>query len=146
MNSSIIEKYNIPVPRYTSYPPANYFESYSGREYADAVKLSNTAENNHISFYLHIPFCRHLCHYCGCNSFPMARPEKVEEYVKALHKEIDLLIPLLDKNRLVSQIHYGGGSPTALPIPLIRELNEHLLSGFRTIERPEIAIECHRDT
>lgn len=76
MNSSIIEKYNIPVPRYTSYPPANYFESYSGREYADAVKLSNTAENNHISFYLHIPFCRHLCHYCGCNSFPMARPEK----------------------------------------------------------------------
>lgn len=143
MNSSIIEKYNIPVPRYTSYPPANYFESYSGREYADAVKLSNTAENNHISFYLHIPFCRHLCHYCGCNSFPMARPEKVEEYVKALHKEIDLLIPLLDKNRLVSQIHYGGGSPTALPIPLIRELNEHLLSGFRTIERPEIAIECH---
>src|SRR3712207_3837257 len=143
MNSSIIEKYNIPVPRYTSYPPANYFESYSGMEYADAVKLSNTAENNHISFYLHIPFCRHLCHYCGCNSFPMARPEKVEEYVKALHKEIDLLIPLLDKNRLVSQIHYGGGSPTALPIPLIRELNEHLLSGFRTIERPEIAIECH---
>lgn len=143
MHTDIIQKYNIPVPRYTSYPPANYFRTFTENEYIDAIKLSDKATNNHLSFYFHIPFCKHLCHYCGCNSFPMGRPEVVEEYVKALHKEIDLLLPLIDKKRLIAQIHYGGGSPTALPVHHLRELNEHLLGTFQSIDRPEIAIECH---
>jgi oxygen-independent coproporphyrinogen-3 oxidase len=63
--------------------------------------------------------------------------------VRALHAEIDLLLPLLDKNRLISQIHYGGGTPTALPLHYLHELNDHLFSAFSTIEQPEIAIECH---
>lgn len=143
MLSDIIEKYNVPVPRYTSYPPANYFEPLTNEQYLAAVRQSNQAVSDNLSFYLHVPFCRHLCHYCGCNSYPMAREEKVERYVKALHREIDLLLPLLDKQRRISQIHYGGGSPTALPLHYIKELNEHLLSGFSTIDKPEIAIECH---
>lgn len=141
--SELIQKYNVPVPRYTSYPTANNFREYTNEEYLRAIAQSNSAKNNQLSFYLHIPFCRHLCHYCGCNSFPMARPEVVEEYVKSLHREIDILMPMLDKNRKISQIHYGGGSPTAINLKYIRELNEHLLSSFSTIDRPEIAIECH---
>ncbi len=143
MNEEIIKKYNVPVPRYTSYPTANHFGPYTSQEYLKVVDASNNAKQNQLSFYIHIPFCRHLCHYCGCNSVAMARPEVVEAYVKALHQEIDLLLPRLDKFRRISQIHYGGGSPTALPINMIGELNEHLLSSFATIERPEIAIECH---
>ena len=143
MNNTWIEKYNIPVPRYTSYPPANFFETYSEEAYREAIHVSNGAIDNRISFYIHIPFCRHLCHYCGCNSYPMMRQEVVENYVKALHQEIDLLLPLLEKDRLVAQIHYGGGSPTALPVSMLKELNAHLLEGFQTIEQPEIAIECH---
>lgn len=143
MNPEIIKKYNVPVPRYTSYPPANFFKPFTNEAYLEAVRQSDTARNNPISFYLHIPFCRHLCHYCGCNSYPMVNAGKVERYVEALHKEIDLLIPSIDRNRLISQIHYGGGSPTAIPIHFIKELNDHLLSAFRTIASPEIAIECH---
>ena len=73
----------------------------------------------------------------------MARPEIIESYVEALHQEIDLILPLLDKDRPIAQIHYGGGSPTAIPVALIKELNAHLLSSFPAIDRPEIAIECH---
>lgn len=143
LRPEIIQKYNVPVPRYTSYPTANNFGTYTNAEYLKAVEQSNSAQSNQLSFYFHIPFCRHLCHYCGCNSFAMVNQETVDEYVNALHKEIDIMLPLIDKSRKISQIHYGGGSPTAISINYIRELNEHLLSAFDTIEKPEIAIECH---
>lgn len=144
MRQELLDKYNVPVPRYTSYPPANFFhEGAKNEAYRDAILESNTANPRHISFYVHIPFCKHLCHYCGCNSFPMMKPEVVERYVQALHKEIDQVKPLLDHTRKIAQIHYGGGSPTGIPVHYIKELNEHMLEGFETIEQPEIAIECH---
>ncbi len=143
MQPDIIQKYNRPVPRYTSYPPANYFAPCSEADYLTMCELSDKARKNNISFYLHIPFCRHLCHYCGCNSYPMAKPEMVKAYVEALHREIDLVASHISNDRKISQIHYGGGSPTSIPISMIRELNEHLLSIAPTIDRPEIAIECH---
>ncbi|MDR0892924.1 MAG: oxygen-independent coproporphyrinogen III oxidase [Mediterranea sp.] len=143
MNPELYKKYNVPVPRYTSYPPANYFHAFDNDTYREAVRQSNHATDNHLSFYLHIPFCPRLCHYCGCNSYPMARPERIDDYVRALHQEIDLVLLLLDSHRLISQIHYGGGTPTALPLHHIHELNDHLLSAFATIGQPEIAIECH---
>ena len=61
---------------------------------------------------------------------PMAKEEHVEAYVQALHKEIDLVAKHIDKSRRISQIHYGGGSPTAMPVSVLKELNEHLLSLF----------------
>ena len=143
MLPEIIQKYNRPVPRYTSYPPANYFVGFSENDYLRAVEASDTARQNQISFYLHIPFCRQLCHYCGCNSYPAAAPETVEAYVRALHREIDLVASHIDHRRQISQIHYGGGSPTSIPIQMLKELNEHLLSIAPTIACPEIAIECH---
>lgn len=140
----IIQKYNVSVPRYTSYPPANYFEPMDSARYMEAIDESNHVGNQKISFYLHLPFCRHLCHYCGCNSYLMPRTgDAADRYVKALHEEIDLVAAHLDRHRPISQIHYGGGSPTAMPVSVLRELNEHMLSLFPTIDRPEIAIECH---
>ena len=124
-------------------PPANFFRDYSEDEYLEAVKASNTARDRHLSFYLHIPFCRHLCHYCACNSYAMQSEAAVNAYVEALHREIDLLMPMLDRERLVSQIHYGGGSPTTLKPAVIKTLNQHILDAFPKIEQPEIAIECH---
>ena len=142
-NEELIAKYNKPVPRYTSYPPANSFVEMGEEEYLAAVDQSNNAAVDNISFYIHVPFCQHLCHYCGCNSVAMARNEVVEAYFDALHREINLLLPHLDKGRKISQIHYGGGSPTSVPLHHIKRLNEHLLGSFGTIENPEIAIECH---
>ena len=143
MKTNIIDKYNISVPRYTSYPPANYFAPFTEVNYIEALHESNFSCTSNLSFYFHIPFCRRLCHYCGCNSYPMQKEEGVQTYVDALHKEIDLVVQHLDKSRHISQIHYGGGSPTSLPASVLQELNEHLLTSFPTIEQPEIAIECH---
>ena len=143
MNETLFKKYNVPVPRYTSYPTANEFEPFDAPRYLKAVETSNDAAADNISFYIHVPFCRHLCHYCGCNSVAMAQPKRIEEYFETLHQEIDLLLPHLRKDRRISQIHYGGGSPSSMPLPLIRGINEHLLSAFSTINKPEIAIECH---
>ena len=143
MKQELIDKYNVSVPRYTSYPPANFFRTFTEEEYLQDVELSNKARNNNLSFYFHMPYCRRLCHYCGCNSYPMQKEAQVREYVDALHKEIDLVVAHLDRNRRISQIHYGGGSPTAMPVSALKELNEHLLSLFDTIAKPEIAIECH---
>ena len=143
LKPNILEKYNVPVPRYTSYPPANYFRDLSEEEYVGAVRRSNDAKDRNLSFYLHIPFCRSLCYYCACNSYAMRSEAAVADYVKALHEEIDLIAPLLQRNRQVAQIHYGGGSPTSLQSTVINSLNQHILNLFPTIERPEVAIECH---
>ena len=143
MEPQIIAKYNKPVPRYTSYPPANFFRMMGNEEYLDAVRLSNEAKDNHLSFYFHIPFCRHLCHYCACNSYAMMDQTTVNDYINAIHQEIDLLLPDINKNRKIAQIHYGGGSPTAMDAQVIKDINDHLLSNFETIDHPEIAIECH---
>jgi len=144
IDSDLLKKYNTPVPRYTSYPPANYFsESFTAKDYELALDASNMSEPQHLSFYFHIPFCRRLCHYCGCNSFAMGKQDKIDQYISALHKEMDRVLPHIDKKRKIAQIHYGGGTPTVLPATILKELNDRLLSIFPSIDNPEIAIECH---
>ena len=116
MMQNLINKYNIPVPRYTSYPPANFFhENFGEQEYKDAILASNEQQPQSLSFYFHIPYCMRLCHYCGCNSYAAPDNQTLERYIAALHKEIDKVIPLIRKDRKISQIHYGGGTPTFLP-------------------------------
>ena len=73
----------------------------------------------------------------------MTNEKKVNEYLKAVHTEIDKVTALLDNGRMIAQIHYGGGSPTSIPVECLRELNEHMRERFQTIRDPEIAIECH---
>lgn len=144
MNDKILKKYSVAVPRYTSYPPANFFhEGFDMEHYTSAIIKSNAETPEHISIYIHIPFCFHICYYCGCNSQLFQGRAFTERYIKALKKEIKMVIPLLDKSRKISQIHYGGGTPSALPVQVLKELNDLFLSEFETIETPEIAIECH---
>lgn len=140
----LVDKYNVAVPRYTSYPPANYFQELGAGSYLQAVERSNFEGSKLLSFYLHMPFCMSLCHYCGCNSYSMPHSkDERDTYIAALHQEIDMVAAHIDKKRQISQIHFGGGSPTAMPASVLKEINEHLLSLFPTIERPEIAVECH---
>lgn len=144
MKQELLNKYSIPVPRYTSYPPANFFsESFTADQYKQAIVDSNIQEPQHISIYIHIPFCHQLCYYCGCNSQKFREKETVNTYLEALKKEIKMVLPLLNKGRKISQIHYGGGTPTSQPVAVLKELNKLILSEFDCIENPEIAIECH---
>ena len=144
MKQELLNKYSIPVPRYTSYPPANFFnESFTADSYKEAIIQSNEQNPQHISIYIHIPFCYHMCYYCGCNSQLLKDKNVVKEYIEALKKEIRMVLPLLDHSRKISQIHYGGGTPTSQPVSVLKEINRIILSEFECIENPEIAIECH---
>ncbi len=140
----LLEKYNSPVPRYTSYPPANYFmDTLKEDEYIEVVKDSNNCNPRNISIYLHIPFCKKLCYYCGCNTSPLGTEDERCKYVAALKQEIRMVAALIDKDRKVSQIHYGGGTPNAIPAEWLAEINELIYSLFTLTEHAEIAIECN---
>lgn len=142
--TDIISKYNVPVPRYTSYPPANFFHPEFGeRDLVTAIEESNGQNPRHLSFYIHFPFCQQLCHYCGCNSYLRGKNSEDGEYIDAVLKEIDLVTGVIDPNRKISQIHFGGGSPTSAAPKLLGRVIERLRSRFESIEHPEIAIECH---
>lgn len=144
MKQELLNKYSLPVPRYTSYPPANFFnESFTADSYKEAIIESNKQNPQHISIYIHIPFCYHMCYYCGCNSQLLKDKNVVKEYIETLKKEIRMVLPLLDHSRKISQIHYGGGTPTSQPVSVLKEINRIILSEFECIENPEIAIECH---
>ncbi len=141
----LFEKYNIPTPRYTSYPPANYFKDAQNDfpNVAEIIKESNKDLPQNISLYIHIPFCGQLCLYCGCNTHITQNKETMSRYVDTLLKEIDLLAKHLDKNRKVSQIHWGGGTPNYLAVGEIKRIMNHLHRHFDFINSPEIAMECH---
>ncbi len=144
VNKKLIEKYNKPVPRYTSYPPANFFhENFTEADFRQAIEASNSQGPGNISIYIHIPFCNKLCFYCGCNSTPMAEKDIIRQYIEALKTEINLVIPYLDKTRKISQVHYGGGTPNSIDAEYLKEINDIFFQNFILIEKAEIAIECH---
>ncbi len=143
-NRELLEKYNHPVPRYTSYPPANFFtEEFSPANYLEAIDQSNGWNPKNISIYIHIPFCLKLCYFCGCNSYALRKEEVVDAYIKALILEIKMVTLRLDKTRKISQIHYGGGTPNAIPVEYLQQINELLFSTFQFIDDPEVAIEVN---
>ncbi len=144
ISEELLNKYNVPVPRYTSYPPANHFkESFTELEYLKILKESNNRQPEKIAFYIHIPFCQKICYYCGCNACSIGTGSMVAPYMDALMKEIELVSKHIDKTRKVSQIHYGGGTPNSLDVKMIAKLNEYFFNHFSFVENPEIAIECN---
>jgi len=132
------------VPRYTSYPPALFFHSnFESSKPLQLIQESNTTETDLISFYIHIPFCHKICHFCGCNAYKPTKKSIVEEYLIALKKEINTVIAHIDKSRKVAQIHYGGGTPNAIAAHYLKEINEIFYDNFQFTAQPEIAIECN---
>jgi len=144
IENKIIDKYNIPVPRYTSYPPANHFkDGFSEKDYISLVKDSNDQQPSHVAIYIHIPFCKKICFYCGCNACTMKSEQLIKEYIQALKKEISFIVKSINKERKISQIHYGGGTPNAIDVNYLKEINSLIFSELELIENPEIAIECN---
>lgn len=141
---SLIQKYNIPVPRYTSYPPANFFyEEFGAGDYIKAIETSNNEWPENISLYIHIPYCSKMCHFCGCNTQFTRDKEKMRRYTEAVKKEILMVKAHLNPDRKVSQVHWGGGTPNTLPVELIHGIMNTIRENFTFTNNPEIAIECH---
>ncbi len=140
----LLEKYNVPTPRYTSYPPANYFtDDFSYDKAILSIDKSNSFEPENISFYLHIPFCSQLCYYCGCNTHITRDKSLIDNYIEVLKKEILMYKKHISSSRKISQIHWGGGTPNYLDIEKVNEIMQIFADNFTFIENPEIAMECH---
>ncbi|WP_324682158.1 oxygen-independent coproporphyrinogen III oxidase [Bibersteinia trehalosi] len=134
----LIQKYNQSGPRYTSYPTALEFnESYNDDDFKAAAARY---PDKPLSLYVHIPFCHKLCYFCACNKIITRHQHKVDIYLDYLEKEI-IYRSALFKNRQVSQIHWGGGTPTYLDEAQSERLMTMLKTHFNVRDDAEISIE-----
>ncbi|MHA1113497.1 MAG: radical SAM protein, partial [Alphaproteobacteria bacterium] len=140
MDAELLRKYDLRVPRYTSYPTAPHFGSdVDGSRYAGW--LHALAADVPLSLYVHIPFCRHLCWFCGCNTRAVNRYEPIAHYVDLLKTEIDRVAEALGPKRTVRHLHWGGGTPTILRGADFLDLMGFLRARFDFAEDAEIAVE-----
>ncbi|TYL47868.1 oxygen-independent coproporphyrinogen III oxidase [Marinomonas sp. IMCC 4694] len=130
-DTRLISKYNLSGPRYTSYPTAPHFST-SISKIALIDKMLETSDKP-LSLYFHIPFCAHLCYYCACNKIVTKQYDKGIEYVELLGEEMRLRSLMLDHTRGVTQLHFGGGTPTFLTEELIKTLFDHIGQHFTLI-------------
>jgi len=132
INLDLIKKYDRPGPRYTSYPTAPQFnENFTHKNYVDEILRTNSGMNQpDLSLYFHLPFCDTLCYFCGCNMIISRNRDRIKTYLNYVKKEIDLIKPLINPARKVSQLHWGGGTPTHLSPDEIRELSNYIHSKF----------------
>ncbi|MEQ6917765.1 oxygen-independent coproporphyrinogen III oxidase [Halomonas aquatica] len=132
----LVEKYDRPGPRYTSYPTAPQFQAaFAEDDYRAAAERSNRAETpKPLSAYVHIPFCESLCYYCACNKIITHNRERAAEYLAWLKREIKLQGALFDESRRMTQLHLGGGTPTYLSNDQLGELMAALDAAFHFAE------------
>ena len=143
VSSEFLQKYNVSGPRYTSYPPANFFnQAFTTSDYISELGASNHQKPENISLYIHIPFCPQRCHFCGCSTVIAQRKLVVERYIQALKREMKEVANLLDNSRRVTQIHWGGGTPNSISMKYIREIMDWIRLHFVLGDHAEIAMEC----
>ncbi|HEY0331716.1 MAG TPA: oxygen-independent coproporphyrinogen III oxidase [Rhodopseudomonas sp.] len=139
--TSALEKYaKSSVPRYTSYPTAPHFAA----EFPESVYRGWLAQldlDEPISLYLHVPFCKQMCWYCGCNMKLAARYEPVATYLQHLLDEIDLLASAMPGRMPVGHVHFGGGTPTVLEPDDLAAVMALVADRFRLVDGAELAIE-----
>lgn len=139
----LVRKYDKPGPRYTSYPTAPQFhEDFKSDSYLDEIIRTNNLETPpDLSLYFHIPFCDTLCYFCGCNMIISRNRDRIKEYVNYVKNEIDLLRSYIKPERKVSQLHWGGGTPTHLMPDEIKELVSFINANFDFVDTPENGCE-----
>lgn len=121
-DESLIRRYDLTGPRYTSYPTALEFSpEYDAHDFAaDVIHSQGSARP--LSLYTHLPFCAHLCYFCACNKVITKKRDKALPYVERVLQEAALQARLFGSNRPVQQLHWGGGTPTFLPDDVMRTL------------------------
>lgn len=137
------EKYSKPGPRYTSYPTAPEFtEEFSQDDLIDIFSKQDSSRN--LSLYLHLPFCRSACYFCGCNVIFTSKEDKKVRYLEYLQKELKLLEKNLDTSRLVTQMHFGGGTPTFFSAEQLDEVFTMIKRSFPNFSN-DAEISCEVD-
>jgi oxygen-independent coproporphyrinogen-3 oxidase len=137
----LIQRYDRPGPRYTSYPTAPHFTGDFGPvDWQQELELSNRRAAP-LSLYAHIPFCETQCFFCGCNMIPTKRHERAMPYLDVLVAEFDRYAAVVDTRRPVVQLHWGGGTPTFLAPDEIRHLMGAIRDRFQIAADAEISCE-----
>ena len=138
----LLERYDRPGPRYTSYPTAvEFHERFDSRAYVARLAEANRHDGP-LSLYVHLPFCEHRCAFCGCHVVITKDRSIVDDYLRRLHLEIELLARHLPDRRRVVQLHWGGGTPTHLPPDRIEALHRRIAGLFDVDPEGETAIEA----
>ena len=137
----LVKKYNVPGPRYTSYPPATHFSDEVSRSLIEEKIRKNNEGNRDLSLYFHLPFCESLCWFCGCTTVITTQHDKSKIYLQYLQREMDLMGRHLNPDRVVEQIHLGGGTPTFFNPDEIRELGDMIGSRFVVGDGAEAGVE-----
>jgi oxygen-independent coproporphyrinogen III oxidase len=145
INPDLLQRYDVPGPRYTSYPTADRFvEAFGEADYIQALEQRReglASKAYPLSLYVHIPFCESLCYYCACNKIITKHHERGGEYLRYLEREVALNIDHLGSGQSVSQLHLGGGSPTFLSDAELAELMTMLRRNFDFVAGGEYSVE-----
>ncbi|AEW85084.1 oxygen-independent coproporphyrinogen III oxidase [Flavobacterium columnare] len=147
MSTSLIQKYNVPGPRYTSYPTVPYWENqeFTVKEWTKTVLKSFHESNKKegISLYIHLPFCESLCTFCGCHKRITKRHEVEKPYIDAVLKEWNLYCALFHEPPIIKEIHLGGGTPTFFSNENLTLLINGILSKAQIAPDHEFSFEGH---
>ena len=144
---SLVQKYNVPGPRYTSYPTVPYWDvdgfsmSLWKQSLIKSFSESNTAEG--ISIYIHLPFCESLCTFCGCHKRITKRHEVEHPYIEAIVKEWQLYCELFDSIPIIKEIHLGGGTPTFFSSDNLEQLILGIFKSAKKASHYEFSFEGH---
>ena len=147
MKKSLLQKYNVPGPRYTSYPTVPYWEEddFTTAIWLETLKKSFVESNSKegISLYIHLPFCESLCTFCGCNKRITKNHQVENPYIDAVLKEWQLYCDLLVERPIIKEIHLGGGTPTFFSIENIEKLINGIFKLADKAENHEFSFEGH---
>ena len=147
MRNSLVKKYNVAGPRYTSYPTVPYWDnnSFSLKQWKASLKraFQESNSNEGVSLYIHLPFCESLCTFCGCNKRITKRHEVESPYITALIKEWDLYCDLFDTKPVIKELHLGGGTPTFFSPKNLERILIGILSKAKLAENYEFSFEGH---
>jgi oxygen-independent coproporphyrinogen-3 oxidase len=147
VTKELLRRFDVPGPRYTSYPTADRFvEAFRADDYVRALQARANGAGmvgggSPLSLYVHIPFCESVCYYCACNKVITRHHGRATEYLDALDQDIALHVAHLGRGQAVSQLHLGGGTPTFLSDDELKRLLDTLRAAFRLLPDAEIAIE-----
>lgn len=133
---ALAARYACNGPRYTSYPTAPQFrQDFPMQEYRDWQHTDGDHKRAPLSLYLHIPFCNDICYYCACNKIVTRQKNVAQQYLTRLQNEIAMQSDLVGNTRPITQMHWGGGTPTYLDHAQITELMHMLASHFRLLDK-----------
>ena len=138
----VLKRFNQQGPRYTSYPTAPMFSpEFTSDDFRKEIVATNTLSDRPLSLYLHFPFCAKLCYFCGCTMRVTHDRKLISQYNDYIKRELDIIAPLVSRDRKVVQMHWGGGTPSYLLPEEIREIGNYIKERFTFDNDIEASVE-----